>query len=134
MQRSFITTCVFHMVVFYIDAIEPDGERNNVFPHFILFFLHHQIWIGLVNEVYVHYARQSRFEVCVMLQNCKMFCNLNIIHYLLCCSMKTIVDDGHYKLHLQVCSHIVNDFGMHHAIGQSVRSYIITRHKMLVKL
>jgi hypothetical protein len=38
------------------------------------------------------------------------------------------------KLQLQICNHIVNDFGMHREIGQLVRSYIITRHKMLVKL
>ncbi len=37
MQRSFIIMCVSHWC-FYIDAIEPDDERNNVFSHYSLFF------------------------------------------------------------------------------------------------
>jgi hypothetical protein len=30
-----------------------------IIPFFLKIVLHHQIWIGFVNEVYVHYARQK---------------------------------------------------------------------------
>lgn len=101
MQRSFIITCVFRIDVFYINAIEPNSERNNVFPHYspLLFFLFCIIKFGQVLWMKFMCTMQdkSQFEVCVMLQNCTMFCNLNILHCLLCCSMKTIVNDGHCK-------------------------------------
>jgi hypothetical protein len=87
--------CVFRIDVFYINAIEPDNERNNVFSHYSPFFCFASSNMDKsCDEVYVHYAKQSQFEVCVMLQNYKMFCNLNVLYCLLCCSMKMIVDDG----------------------------------------
>ncbi len=71
---------------------------SSLFPPFLFFLFciiksRQVLWMKFMCTM----QDKSWFEVCVMLQNCMMFYNLNILHCLLCCSMKMIVDDGHCK-------------------------------------
>lgn len=163
MQRSFTIMCVFRIDVFYINAIEPDNERNNVFFSLFPFFLFCIIKYGQVLwwSVCALCKTKSIWSLCdvTKLQDVLQFeCSILSpwlfyendcwwwVHHALVfftwIQLNVTMKESTFlslskievKLHLQVCNHIVNDFGMHHAIGQFVRSYIITRHKMFVKL